>query len=320
MKACPECGRLTRRLVNGGLSPSELETYRRHAEACEECRQVLDVHHALGAAGVQVPEPPEAEFRRMRHGVWATIDARSHSRAGDLSRGWWLGSFAADARRFLRTYPAPAAIVLLIVIAASTLAGRWSAAPTRVDDKLLLSAIRHQTTSTAGLDGYWDEPLACVNVSTRSLSGDRLALSFDVSRHVELITPRQSDLAKGILVHAILEPAPMGARLKAMDVAEEVRDRRLEEAVIFTLARDPNPAVRLKALEVLARYPFDPSIQEALLATLREDPSPQMRLQALEYLAQQPTGPEILRRCIDEGPSCDDPVILQRAVELAREL
>jgi hypothetical protein len=311
MRMCPECERLTRKLVQGRLPVSEWEACRLHAETCEECRQILDVHAALGAAGQDVVEPSEAEFRRMRQKVLVTIDARM--------RGRQCGSFGRDAWTFLRIHPVPAALALLIVVAGSALAGHWSGAPTRVDDELL-RAIRRQTASTAGLDGYWDEPFACTNVSARPLPGGRLAVSLDVSRHVELVAARESDLAKGLLVNAILEPAPVGTRLKAMGLAEEIRGVRLEEALVFTLTHDPNLAVRLKAFEVLTRFPFDPSIQDALLTTLRQDTSVQMRLQALEYLARQQIGPDVLRRSIDEGAADGDPAIQQRAVELARKL
>ncbi len=344
MTRCPECDRLTRMLVSGQLAAGEWETLRRHAETCEECRHVLDVHQALGDAGQDVVEPSEAEFRQMRRRVFATLDSRARDQAHgssldqahglSLERGHglpfgaahrrsasgWLTSFAAAAGRLLRVHPVPAALALLIVAAGSALIGRWTATPARVDDALLLRTLRHQTASTAGLDAYWDEPFACTNVLARPLPGGRLALSFDVSRHVELVAARESDLARGVLVHAILEPAPTGARLKALGLAAEIEDPRLREAVIFTLARDPTPAVRLKAFEVLTRYPFDPSIRDALLATLQQDPSVQVRLQALEYLAQQQIGPEILRRSIDGGAATDDPVIVQRAIELGRKL
>ncbi len=324
MKACPECGRLTEKLVNGGLSASELEACRQHAETCEECRQVLKVHQALGAAGEDVPEPSAVEFQQMRERVFAAIAASSRNQAClapfTLPSRRQRGGFAADAWQFLRAHPVPAGLVMLIVIAGAAFAGRRSASPAHIDDALLLNAIRQQTSSAAGLGDYWDEPFACTNVSVRSLNEDQLSLSFDVSRHVELVTSRESDLAKGVLVHAILEPAPLGARLKAMGLAEEIRDARLQEAVRFALARDPNPSVRLKALEVLMRCPFDSSIQDALLATLRQDPSVQMRLEALEYLARQQNGPEILRRSIEDGVPSSDPAIVQRAVALTRNL
>lgn len=332
MKTCPECERLARKLVNGRLSASELEVCRRHAESCAACREVLSVHEALQTAGAGIVEPPESEFRRMRRRVMNAIDARETGAQRELQsglrgelqrdprRGRSREGFASAAWTFLRAHTVPAAAALLIVVAGSALAGRWSAAPGRVDDELLLSAIRQQASSPAGLDGYWDEPFTCTNVSARMLPGDRLALSFDVSRHLELVTARESDLAKGVLVNAILEPAPIGARLQAMGLAEETQDVRLREAVIFTLTHDPNPVVRLKAVEVLSRHPFDPAIRDALVEALQQDPSVQMRLVALEYLAQQQAGPEILHRCIGEGWLTSDPAVLQRAVELTQAL
>jgi hypothetical protein len=72
----------------------------------------------------------------------------------------------------------------------------------------------------------------------------------------------------------------------------------------------------MKALSVLAEYPYDLEIENALLETLRRDGSVKMRIEALEGLAERRVSPETLMRTIEEGRLETDPTVLLRAVRL----
>ncbi len=309
MKECPECRNLIRRLVAGDLTPSESEALRKHAHVCDDCRRILEIHEELAGDGSRVPEPTEADFRIMRMNVLARLGR-------GVGRPWWR-RFSEDTRAYLRAQPAVAALVLLLMLGGAALTGRWTARPSRIDDRMLLRTIHEQAAASAGVSGYWDAPFAYSNVSARPLPRGRLALSFDVCRHVELVAPEASDLAKDVLMHAILEPAPVGTRLKAMGLTGQITDARLKETVIFALHHDPDLAIRLKAFEVLSQYPYDITVQDALLTTLKQDESVQVRFQALDYLAARHVSPETLRRTIGEGSLESNPAVMQRALQLA---
>jgi hypothetical protein len=150
----------------------------------------------------------------------------------------------------------------------------------------------------------------------KPVAGDRVDLSFDVCRHVNMVTPANSPVAKEILLHAILSPAPMGSRMKAMELAPASMDLKLEEAIVFTMHNDPDLAVRLEAMSILTRVPYNNSVQEALMTTLREDESVQMRLLALERLAEKQVTMEILKKAIDESNMESNPALIQHANKL----
>jgi hypothetical protein len=309
MSTCPKSRELIEKLIAGGISSSEWKSLLEHADGCEECRGILEIHRELDEAGREVPEPSDADFRVMRMSVL--------SRAARCPRPRWR-MFWQDLALFLRVQPAGAVLALALIAAGALYAGRWSATPSRIDEPLLIKTIQSQAATAAGVAGYWDVPFTYGNVSARPMPGQRLALSFDVSWHVDLVAPQESDLAKDVLMHAILEPAPIGTRLKAMGLSEQFTDAKIKEAVIFALNHDPNLAVRLKAFEVLTRYTSDATIQDALLTTLKQDESVQMRFQALEYLAGKRVDSDILRRTIDQGGLESDPAVMQRAIELAQ--
>ena len=88
---------------------------------------------------------------------------------------------------------------------------------------------------------------------------------------------------------------------------------RLKEALIVTMLNDPDAAVRLNALGVLARYPYNEQSQDALLQTLGHDEDVQMRLTALEELARRNVGPEMIREAVGEDAPQGTKAILREA-------
>jgi hypothetical protein len=144
-------------------------------------------------------------------------------------------------------------------------------------------------------------------------------LSFDATRHVDVATTLDSPLAREVLVHAMIEPSPMGSRFEAMAVAGGSMNERLREAMVFILLNDPSLPVRLRSLEVLSRHSSDPVVQDALLASLSQDPSVQVRLLALETLASRHVAPDVIRRAIGDAPDESGRAVLHRAIELIGE-
>ncbi|MCK5619318.1 MAG: hypothetical protein KAJ17_07955, partial [Candidatus Krumholzibacteria bacterium] len=74
--------------------------------------------------------------------------------------------------------------------------------------------------------------------------------------------------------------------------------------------------VRMAAMSVLSRSPYDSVLQKAFLTTLRGDDEVQMRLQALEYLAEKKVNMNTLRRAIELPQLESDTAVLQYATEL----
>jgi len=308
MTDCSDFRELMQDLLAGEISPADLEALHRHCQSCPECRQLMEVHSDLARTGREIPEPREDDFAAMRRNVLKRIDENSPDWAS--KRRWW------DLGALLRAQPAaflPIAAVLVIV---AVYAGRWSVGVPEFNDEVMMREINQQANRQAGLIDYWDSPYSYSNVSARPTENGKLDLSFEVSRHVRLETPMDSPIAKEVLLHAILEPGAIGSRMNAMALTEQILDPTLREALVFTLHNDPHLAVRVEAMSILGRYPYDKTIQDALLMTLRTDNEVQMRLLALEYLAGKQVNKEDLRQYIEEPWMENDPAVLQYATEL----
>jgi hypothetical protein len=205
-----------------------------------------------------------------------------------------------------------------LLLAAAVLVGRWTATPAW-SDRSLLRAVEQQAENSAGLDGYWNAPFTFANVALRQAESGGLSLGFDACRRVEVQTSRRSPLAREILLTTIIDSPELGDRIKAMDLAPGTGDSRLQEALIYALHNDPNPTVRLQALDVLGRSALDSAGQAALLTTLSEDASVQMRLKAVELLMAHQVDPEVIRRAVSQDESQDAPVVWRLATDMAGE-
>lgn len=306
----PECRDQWRRIeafLADSIAAGELRKLLAHAATCEHCRTVLELHRELVRTREQIPEPTEREFRGLRQSVLAEIASRGttgerRSPVRVLSR-WWSGA------PILR----PALVTLLVI--AAVLVGRWSAAPGRLDDDLLLSEIKNQAVEQTGLSSYWDARFTFANVSVRPLGSGSLMLDFDVCRRLNVVTSRHSPLAREVLVNAILDPGTLGTRLKAMQLAPELQDERLREALVFALHNDPDPTVRLEALSLLIRDYDDTLVMDAVLQTLHADASVQVRLAALEALAARRVDARRIRQTIQTIEGVGNRAVLQQAMQ-----
>lgn len=245
----------------------------------------------------------------MRDGIFSRIDRPRQARV--------TGSFWADLKAFLGTHPVAAAPMVAMVLIGAVFLGRWSASSPNYGGDALMQELSRQAAMRQNVTEYLDNPLSYTNVSVRP-RGDRLALSFDVMRHVDVETNLDSPLARDVLLATIIDGPSGGQRLRAIQLAPTVGDDSLIEALTFTMHNDPEPAVRLEALDALARHPDLPQVREALLQTLGADPSVQMRLLALDHLVGRQVDPAILQRAITTQRQDGDAALLQRAVQLQR--
>jgi len=208
--------------------------------------------------------------------------------------------------------------MLAAILFATSLLGRWTVQAGDVSEsRALIATLERQAARRADVDGYLDNPLTYSNVSMR-LRGERLSLSFDVSRHLEIETDPRSPLARDVLLASIVEAPLSGQRIRAIQVAGSTGDAGLREAVVFALRHDPDIAVRLEALETLRRAPDGPEVRAAALEALGNDPSVHLRLLALEFLEGRAVDATTLREAIGTRGLEGDAALLQRTVQMER--
>ena len=275
-----------------------------HCAVCDECARLMELHRDLLTLDAETAMPDKHDFREMRESVLAaTASPRAEA----------AGGFLRDFGRLWQAHPLPSGLATAAVLVCAVFFGRGIHPERSLEEQLLNQSPQWSMAQQASLDSLLDAPYSFTNVSVRDQGQGQLALSFDVSRHVDLQVGQDSPLAREVLLQAILDPSSMGSRLRAMEATPPIGDVRLKEALVVTMLDDPDASVRLNALEVLARYPYDELSRDALLQSLGHDEDVQIRLTALEELARWNVGPEMIREAVGEDASQGTKAILRQA-------
>lgn len=287
--------------IAGDLDPAELEPLLAHCRTCEGCRQLVELHRDLVGLASRMPEPSDEELDRLQARVLrASAPPRS-------------------SRHALRTFTLAAGFVLALLC--GLLAGRvLPRANGAASSNRLIGTLSAEAASNRALADVEDSRFTYSNVSFRRVDGDRIALAFDVTTHLEVVEPERSALVREVLVQSLLNPASTGARLKAMSLAAGAADPKIEDAIAFSLRRDPSQAVRLAALAILSTRLEDDAAQAAVLEALRDDESVQIRLLALESLAAHRVDHVRLRDAIQERERPGDEALMVRLAEYEKGL
>lgn len=286
-------------LMSGDTSSEERGKVMRHLGECEDCADLFAIHAEL--EDLELPPAADSEFLTMRRDVLRSI----RTSKAEKSPAWrnllqapqqWVGVLGLAA----------AALVAGILI------GRWPS-PDRLfeqaqreDDRLASSsqAIAGQLEFAAmrnrRVEQSVNSPYIFSDLEVRELDGGRLALSFDVATHLELVRDRSDPLVSEILVQALVNPAPVNTRLDAISMVRSM-EPKVRDALVSAMLDDESLPVRLGALDKLSALPSDPAIEAALLEVLETEESVQMRLLAIDQLSQRRIAPERIESAVLSG-------------------
>jgi len=299
---CERFQQIIEAIVAGTPTSGGADNLARHCRTCPDCVQALEAHQNLSEIGRRFRATADEDLGELRSRVLTQI-ARP-------PRSGWLEMLSTS----FRMQPAMAA-VFAVVIFFTGVAAAWIQVGGDVGiEQRLMTEITAEAASNRSLIDVEDSRYTYSNVNFRRLDDRRVSMDFDVTTHVSVVEPAESELVKEVLVHSLLNPSNTGSRLKAITYASDVMDPKVRDSVIFALHHDENLAVRLKALSLLAGQPADAVVESAVTTTLLEDESVQMRLEALDYLATHTSNPDSIRQAIEQT---DDAVNAALMVRLA---
>jgi anti-sigma factor RsiW len=274
-----------------------------HLATCPDCRDLMRFHEDLASAGGEFGEVDSEALAGVRRRVLDEIRSTEVAGAAVVKPA----AFWAVGRS--RLLAAAAAAVLAI---GGFAAGRMVAGVNPTGSDLLVATLEDGAKDHRRLRDVEDSPNIISNVAVRAVGEGRVAMSFDVARHLEIERPVNDPLVNEVLVHAILDQSSMGSRLKAVSMAARAENGKVEEALVFSMLDDPDLPVRMRALEILAESPISEGVQAGLMKVLRHDESMQMRLLAIEVLANgDPGGQRVLEDFLETDEAVE-PAIAER--------
>ena len=289
MKACRRNKRLFIEYISEGISPEREKKFLEHLEECKDCRDAIIIHKKLSDPHVDIPVPDPTVFNKMRSKVIKSIESEEIG----IFESW----YSNISEKFINfSYNPIAATVILCLVFTIGFLTSWIFINGKEFSKAeLVENIKHSALSNSGLREVEDSPYTFSNVRFREVDDKNIALSFNVSTHMDIIRKKDDPVVKEVLAQTLLNSEPLGTRLKSVSISKDIIDPKIKEALIFTLHNDNNLAVRMRAMSALMKYSEDNKIQEAFLQLLKEEESVNMRLLAIEYLAKENIDKQILQ-------------------------
>jgi hypothetical protein len=162
-------------------------------------------------------------------------------------------------------------------------------------DEIQLAAARHTRFADVV-----NAPYTYSDVKVTEQPDGMVGLSFDVSRHVEVVVSKDDPMVGEVLVQSLLGEASVGTKLKAIS-SSNAMDGKVREALVRTMLHDRNLGVRLRAQERLVALRGDAEVERALLEVLSAEESVQMRLVAIDYLTEEKVQPDLVRQAVGTG-------------------
>jgi len=191
------------------------------------------------------------------------------------------------------------------------------------DKESLNSEIIDQISSLAtkhdNLADLKNSPYVYSNVSFKDHNNGKISLSFDVTTHLDILSKKDDPLVRDVMAQSLINPSNIGTDLKTISYSQTMADRKLKEALIYSVHSAPSLAVRLKAMNGLQQYQNDAEVQNAFSKVLKDEPSVKMRLMAVDYLIKSGMAPDSLHRIVSESNVPQSPAVLIKVKNYANE-
>lgn len=116
----------------------------------------------------------------------------------------------------------------------------------------------------------------------------RVQIVVDETRQRIITGSLDDENINRLLLASLKEAADPGLRGESMDIlkARTGSSSEVREALLQAVEHDPNPGVRLKAMEALNAFGADTAVRAALARVLLNDENPGVRTQAVDLLVQ----------------------------------
>ncbi len=152
----------------------------------------------------------------------------------------------------------------------------------------------------------------------------RVRIVLDQVKQREVVGNANDQNVRQWLLVAIQDPSDPGIRVDSMDMLSKQTGTDVRDALLGRIQRDPNAAVRLKALESVRPFASDATTRSVLRSVLEHDTDPNVRSEAIDVLApvnQKPElTPELAMTLQNLVRSENDDYVRERCLQLLRAI
>ncbi len=305
-----ELKKLLELLLYDDVTGQERELITEHLEECDECRAELEqLKVLLGKIGERQPaEPQEELLSAARQQLHAAL---LREQSGSALRRRILRAFGDILSALQSPGRTPRYAYALGGITVFILGGLLGYAAF----VLRPSANQAQAKFTIDADFLKANNYDIANVQFLNPdTGDgKVEVSFDAVQHLRTKGSLNDEPVKKLLTYALVNESNAGVRLKSLDLIKTFKftfpDKEMKATLIKVLKSDENAGVRREALTALEKFPFDDTVRDAFLFVLTNDPNPGLRIAAIDGLVTRVAGQiwdEAVLRTLQEKTQSED--------------
>ena len=282
MKSCKEIKPLLEKYIAGEISEEEIFILNEHTAHCGTCRDMVELHNRFNSGELPFPEPDKKLLKLMRHSILNDLNRKKTTYPERLS---------LLLKQFFTKPALAVSFALLMFVSGIFIPRLW-----QNEEQVILGQIKQVAYTNKSFEDVENSPYIFQNVKFKALNNNRIALSFDLLTHIDIIRSKDDPIVKEALAQSLLTSKGIGGRLKAISFTDQVISPKIKEGLIHTMLNDENIAVRLKTIESLRPYKKDKDVQKALLDVLKKEKSVPMRLLAVELLTGVKNEPEAVMK------------------------
>jgi hypothetical protein len=294
----------------GELEFDQEEALESHLSGCPFCERALarekEWHAALNAERQDIPLELLSECRTTLN-----LAVSGHTRVSPQA-SWWRG--------FL-----PTGVSLT----------RWSAQIAMASFLLFVGFAGARLMDSGRLTSFNSSPANQMNLLSPDNARIRdiqpagsggVRIVFDRVQQQEVTGRLQDAIIRQLLVAATQDALDPGIRVDSVQMLQHETGDDVRDALIASANRDPNAAVRIKALEGLRQFTGDKSVRLAIESIVKGDASPEVRSEAIDILlASQPAVPVITPDVLNTlqdllNSERQDEYVRARSLQVLREL
>jgi HEAT repeat protein/putative zinc finger protein len=266
----------------GDLDFTSEEALETHLDGCESCRATLEQerswHDAVSASSTEVPLDL---LSRCREELRDTVSVIREEKQPQWIK--WLDSLGFRGSSW-STRLATASLLICLGFGLS-----------RLTDHYGLPLFHDGSTTEMSLV----EPLRSRVRLIEPSEGNRVQLVVDEIREHVVSGTVNDDRVRQLLLAAAKDPTDPAIRVDSVELLNQQPGDDIHEALLDVVKHDPNPGVRLKALQGLGRFADDTSTRRAIVSLLQHDQSPDVRTQAIDLLLPSQAGSPLSPQMID---------------------
>jgi hypothetical protein len=264
---CPEAQSKLSLYLYGELGFREEEEFEQHVSECVVCERALAREKAWHTSvNAECTDVPLELLSACRNDLSSAIAAGGHGRK---QTGWrdWLPSLRFSGPQWSMRL---AVASFLVFVGFS--AGRYI-------ERNGMPGGLHLNAGDMGLIN----PASARIRDIEPQENHQVRVVFDQER--EVTGPADSDFVRRLLLAATTDEADPGIRVDSVSVLNGQSGTDVRDALLNSIRHDSNAAVRLKAVEALARFRDDELVRNGLVYVLQHDENAGVRSQAIDVLA-----------------------------------